>query len=110
MAGGESAERHDAHQAPRRASALLNYFIRPQQQRLRDREPEGLGRLEVITSSNLVGCSIARSPGLAPLECHGPRVFVQAMAGFSWSWITWPVPSLRAMIAVPAVASTTTDP
>jgi hypothetical protein len=48
--------------------ALLDDLIGPLEQRLRDREPKSLAVLRLMTSSNLVGCSTGRSPGLAPLR------------------------------------------
>jgi hypothetical protein len=49
--------------------ALLDDLVRPQQQRLRDREAQGaFAVLRLITNSNLVGCSTGRSAGLAPLS------------------------------------------
>jgi hypothetical protein len=46
----------------------LNNRVSSQQQRLGDRQAKRLGGLEVITSSNLVGCSTGRSLGFAPLK------------------------------------------
>ena len=46
--------------------ALFDNLIRPQQKRLRDRQANALAVFMLMTSSNFVGCSTGRSPGLAP--------------------------------------------
>jgi hypothetical protein len=51
------------------AAGSLDHMIRPLQERLGDRQADRLRRLEVVmTSSNVVGCSMGSSPGLAPLR------------------------------------------
>jgi hypothetical protein len=44
-----------------RAAALFDYLVGSQQQGRRNRQPERLGGLQLITNSNLVGCSTGRS-------------------------------------------------
>ena len=46
----------------------IDHLIRPQQHRLRDRQAESLGGLEVDHQLELGGCSTGRSAGLAPLR------------------------------------------
>ncbi len=48
-------------------SSLIDDFIDLRQHRRRDREPKGLHRSHVEDRLKLVGCSIGRSAGLAPL-------------------------------------------
>ena len=46
----------------------LYSLIGSKQERLRERQAIALAVLRLMTSSNLVGCSMGRSPGLAPLR------------------------------------------
>ena len=47
---------------------LLNDLIRPQEHRLRHRQPERFGSLEIDDQLDFVGCSTGRSAGLAPFR------------------------------------------
>jgi hypothetical protein len=51
----------------------LHHFIRPPEQRRRDRQPKRLGDLEVITSSEWLGCSIGKSAGFAPRRIRSTK-------------------------------------
>ena len=55
-------------QRGRRAGPSLYDLVRPQQYRLRDRQAERLGGLQVDDELEPVGCSMGRSPGFAPLR------------------------------------------
>ena len=48
--------------------ALLDHLVRTLEQRLRNRQPEGLRSLEAETSSVFTDCSTGRSAGLSPLR------------------------------------------
>jgi hypothetical protein len=47
---------------------LLDHLIRPLQERLGDRQAEGLAVFRLMTSSNLMGRSTGKSAGFAPLR------------------------------------------
>ena len=52
----------------RSASLSFDHLVRPEDQRLRDRETQVLAVLRLTASSNVLGSSIGRSPGLAPFR------------------------------------------
>ena len=64
---------------------LLDHLVRPLQQGVRNRKPERLAVLRLITNSNLVACSTGRSDGFAPRRIwsmrYAARRYISARSG-----------------------------
>jgi len=73
---------------------LLDHLVRPLQQGVRNRKPERLAVLRLITNSNLVACSTGRSDGFAPRRIwsmrYAARRYISARSGPRQApWAQW---------------------
>ena len=68
LGGERRGEQRRQHQQGTRADPSLDHLVRPRQQRRRDRQAEGLGRLEVDQQIELGRLRDGKVAGLAPLR------------------------------------------